>query len=76
MPPDKGKRLIALFVCFLLERCGTFRGSLPCHEVIASSANGQPLAADGFARLAVPGDQAMGRFVSNLTELQVVNIGA
>jgi hypothetical protein len=40
------------------------------------AANGQPLSADGFARLVVPGDQAMGRFVSNLTELQVVTLGS
>jgi DMSO/TMAO reductase YedYZ molybdopterin-dependent catalytic subunit len=42
--------------------------------LVAYTANGQPLSADGFGRLVVPGDQAMGRFVSNLTELQVVTI--
>jgi Oxidoreductase molybdopterin binding domain len=44
--------------------------------LVAYADNGQPLSADGFARLVVPGDQAMGRFVSNLTELQVVTPGA
>lgn len=44
--------------------------------LVASSANGQPLTNDGFVRLVVPGDQAMGRFVSNLTELQVVTLGS
>jgi DMSO/TMAO reductase YedYZ molybdopterin-dependent catalytic subunit len=44
--------------------------------IVAYDANGQPLSADGFARLVVPGDQAMGRFVSNLTELQVVALGS
>lgn len=42
--------------------------------LVAYSANGQPLSNDGFARLVVPGDQAMGRFVSNLIELQVVSL--
>ena len=42
--------------------------------LVATSTNGSALpASDGFARLIVPGDQAMGRFVSNLTELQVVD---
>jgi DMSO/TMAO reductase YedYZ molybdopterin-dependent catalytic subunit len=43
--------------------------------LVAFAQDGKPLAdADGFARLIVPGDQAMGRFVSNLTELQVVDL--
>lgn len=45
--------------------------------LVAIAENGKPLtSADGFARLIVPGDQAMGRFVSNLTELQVVDLSA
>lgn len=44
--------------------------------LVAYAVNGQPLSADGFARLVVPGDQAMGRFVSNLVELQVVSLAA
>jgi DMSO/TMAO reductase YedYZ molybdopterin-dependent catalytic subunit len=45
--------------------------------LVATTANGKPLpATDGFARLVVPGDQAQGRFVSNLTELQVVDLGS
>jgi len=44
--------------------------------LVAYAANGQPISSDGFARLVVPGDQAMGRFVSNLTELQVVTLGS
>ena len=44
--------------------------------LVAYSNNGQPLTSDGFARLVVPGDQAMGRFVSNLVELQVVSIAS
>lgn len=44
--------------------------------LVAFSANGQPISDDGFARLIVPGDHAMGRFVSNLVELQVVSIAA
>jgi DMSO/TMAO reductase YedYZ molybdopterin-dependent catalytic subunit len=45
--------------------------------LVAFAQNGKLLAAtDGFARLIVPGDQAMGRFVSNLTELQVVDLSS
>lgn len=44
--------------------------------LVAYSTNGQLLSSDGFARIVVPGDQAMGRFVSNLTELQVVALGS
>jgi len=45
--------------------------------LVATSENGKPLtSADGFARLIVPGDQAMGRYISNLTELQVVDLSA
>lgn len=44
--------------------------------LVAYSNNGQPLSADGFARLVVPRDQAMGRFVSNLIELQVVSLAS
>lgn len=43
--------------------------------LVAFNMNGKPLAEnDGFARLVVPGDQKMGRFVSNLVELQVVEL--
>ena len=46
----------------------------PTSILVATSTNGSALpASDGFVRLIVPGDQAMGRFVSNLTELQVVD---
>ena len=34
--------------------------------------NGQPLGADGFARTAVPGDLAGGRYVSNLAQVNVL----
>jgi DMSO/TMAO reductase YedYZ molybdopterin-dependent catalytic subunit len=45
--------------------------------LVAFAQDGKPLAdTDGFARLIVPGDQAMGRFISNLTELQVVDLGS
>ncbi len=44
--------------------------------LVAYSTNGQSLSSDGFARIVVPGDQAMGRFVSNLVELQVVSIAS
>lgn len=44
--------------------------------LVAYSTNGQLLSSDGFVRIVVPGDQAMGRFVSNLTELQVVALGS
>ncbi len=43
--------------------------------LIAFAANRQPLPTSvGFARIIVPGDQKMGRFVSNLQELQVVQL--
>ena len=44
--------------------------------LVAYAANGRPLSAEGLARLVVPGDQAMGRFVSNLIELQVVSLAS
>ncbi|WP_165423341.1 molybdopterin-dependent oxidoreductase [Ktedonosporobacter rubrisoli] len=45
--------------------------------LVAFAANGKPLAeSDGFARIVVPGDQKMGRFISNLQELQVVELAA
>lgn len=44
--------------------------------LVAYSTNGQSLSSDGFARIVVPGDQAMSRFVSNLVELQVVSIAS
>ena len=45
--------------------------------LIAFNLNGKPLAeSNGFARLVVPGDQKMGRFVSNLVEIQVVELAS
>lgn len=45
--------------------------------LVAIAQDGKPLTnTDGFARLIVPGDQAMGRYISNLTELQVVDLSA
>ena len=45
--------------------------------LVALSMNNNALpASDGFTRLIVPGDQAMGRFVSNLMELQVVDFAS
>jgi len=50
-------------------------GNVPI--LIALNSNGQQLLpADGFARMVVPGDQKMGRFVSNLVELQVVELAS
>jgi hypothetical protein len=50
-------------------------GNVPI--LIALTSKGQPLSsADGFARVVVPGDQKMGRFVSNLVELQVVELAS
>ena len=44
--------------------------------LVAYEQDGKPLTStDGFSRLIVPGDQAAGRFISNLTELQVVDLG-
>jgi len=43
--------------------------------LVALTMDGKPLGdSDGFARLVVPGDSAAGRFVSNLVELQVIDI--
>ena len=45
--------------------------------LIAFTLNGKPLAeGDGFARLVVPSDSKMGRFVSNLVEIQVVELAS
>ncbi len=40
-------------------------------DLVAYAADGQPLGANGFARLVVPGDAKAGRWVSNLVDLQV-----
>lgn len=49
-------------------------GNVPI--LVATGKNGQPLAdSDGFARLVVPGDNAQGRYVSNLVTLNVVSFG-
>ena len=40
-------------------------------DLVAYEANGQPLDANGFARLVVPGNLKAGRWVSNLVDLQV-----
>jgi DMSO/TMAO reductase YedYZ molybdopterin-dependent catalytic subunit len=42
-------------------------------DLVAYLQDGQPIAADGFARIVVPGDKFGGRYVSNLASLQVVN---
>ncbi len=45
--------------------------------VVAYNVDGKPLGNnDGFARLVVPGDTKMGRFVSTLVELQVVELAS
>ena len=41
-------------------------------DLIAYMEDGAPLGSDGFARIVVPGDQAGGRYVSNLVSLQVI----
>ncbi|MBE7158419.1 MAG: molybdopterin-dependent oxidoreductase [Rhodospirillales bacterium] len=41
-------------------------------DLVAYAENGQPLDADGFARTVVPGDQRGARYVSNLSNLNVV----
>lgn len=41
-------------------------------DLIAYQVNGQGLGADGFARTIVPGDQRGGRYVGNLSNLDVV----
>ena len=42
-------------------------------DLVAYAQDEQPLGADGFARLVVPGDAAGGRYVSNLVSLQVLD---
>ncbi len=42
-------------------------------DLVAYAQDGQPLGADGFARLVVPGDLGGGRYVSNLVSLQVLD---
>lgn len=49
-------------------------GAVP--DLVAYAENGQPLGAEGFARLVVPGDLAGGRYVSNLVSLQVLDATA
>jgi hypothetical protein len=39
--------------------------------MVAYAANGQPLGANGFARIAIPGDKVGGRFVSMITNIDV-----
>jgi hypothetical protein len=39
--------------------------------MIAYATGGQSLGNDGFARIAVPGDKAGGRFVSNIARIEV-----
>ena len=41
-------------------------------DLVAYQVDGQGLAADGFARTVVPGDQRGGRYVSNLSNLDVI----
>jgi len=45
-------------------------------DLVAFAQDGQPLGADGFARLVVPDDAAGGRYVSNLVSLQVLDATA
>ena len=54
----------------------SFGGSATAPDLVAYDENGQPLGADGFARLVVPGDAAGGRYVSNLVSLQVLDATA
>ncbi len=51
----------------------SFGGSASRPDLVAYANNGQPLTSDGFARTVVPGDIRGGRYVSNLTSLQVVH---
>jgi len=41
--------------------------------IIAYAADGQPLGAEGFAKLIAPGDKAGGRYVSNIVTIEVRN---
>lgn len=50
-----------------------FGGSASAPDLVAYAENGQPLGADGFAQLVVPGDAAGGRYVDNLISLQVID---
>ncbi len=45
-------------------------------DLVAYAQDGQPLGADSFARLVVPGDLAGGRYVSNLVSLQILDAAA
>jgi DMSO/TMAO reductase YedYZ molybdopterin-dependent catalytic subunit len=45
-------------------------------DIVAYAADGQPLGANGFARLVLPGDVKAGRWVSNLVDLQVFSAAA
>ena len=45
-------------------------------DIVAYAADGQPLGANGFARLVLPGDVKAGRWVSNLVDLQVFSASA
>jgi DMSO/TMAO reductase YedYZ molybdopterin-dependent catalytic subunit len=45
-------------------------------DLVAYAQDGQPLGADGFARLVVPGDATGGRYVSNLVSLQILDATA
>jgi len=41
--------------------------------IVAYASNGQPLGADGFAQIVVPGDKAGGRFVFNIAKIEVLD---
>jgi hypothetical protein len=43
--------------------------------MVAYAADGQPLGANGFARIVAPGDKAGGRFVSNIVKIKVRDAG-
>jgi len=57
-------------VISLGEILPNFGGEL---DMIAYLQDGNPITADGFARLVVPGDKFGGRYVSNLVSLEVFN---
>ncbi len=51
-------------------------GASGAADLLAYAQDGQPLGTEGFAHLAVPGDPAGGRYVSNLVSLQVLDATA
>ncbi len=43
--------------------------------IIAYAENGQSLGQDGFAKIIAPGDKSGGRFVSNIVNIEVRDVG-